>query len=62
MSKDRVIHLLTDEEISYILSGLRFLMQQYIKQDSKDDLLFVNQLYEKIDLSTDMGVIGNERI
>ncbi len=31
MSKDRIIHLLSDEEISYILTGLRVLGQQYIK-------------------------------
>lgn len=62
MSKDRIIHLLSDEEISYILSGLRFLVQQYIKQDCNDDVLFVQQLYDKIDISSDVGVIGNERM
>lgn len=62
MSKDRIIHLLSDEEISYILTGLRVLGQQYIKQECNDDVSFVNVLYDKIDKSIDVGVIGNERI
>lgn len=62
MSKDRIIHLLSDEEISYILTGLRFLGQEYTKQDNDDDVLFVGQLYDKIDSSSDVGVIGNERM
>lgn len=62
MSKDRVIHLLSDEEISYILTGLRLAGQQYIKQDCNEDANIVSALYNKIDTSLDVGVIGNERM
>lgn len=62
MSKDRIIHLLSDEEISYILTGLRILGQKYTEQEFKDDVFLVNQLYDKIDKSQDVGVIGNDRI
>lgn len=62
MSKDRVIHLLSDEEISYILTGLRLAGQQYLKQECEEDANFVSNLYEKIDDSLDVGVIGNERM
>ena len=47
MSKDRIIHLLSDEEIGYILTGLRVLGQRYTEQSCEDDVFFVNQLYDK---------------
>jgi len=62
MSKDRIIHLLSDEEISYILSGLMFLGRKYLEQDCKEDNFLVQQLYDKIDMSSDVGVISNERM
>ena len=62
MSKDRIIHLLSDEEIGYILTGLRILGQRYTEQSCEDDVFFVNQLYDKVEKSLDVGVIGNERI
>lgn len=62
MSKDRVIHLLSDEEISLILTSLRFSEQKYIKQDDFENLTYIRNLYDKIDISEDVGVIGSERI
>ena len=62
MSKDRIIHLLTDEEISLVLTGLRLVSQRYLEQGCSDDVSFCNQLFEKVDKSIDVGVIGNERI
>ena len=62
MSKDRVIHLLSDEDVSYLLTGLRFLEQDYIKRGDKDGVLFVGSLYDRIDKSQDVGVITDERI
>lgn len=62
MSKDRIIHLLSDEEIGYILTGLRVLGQRYAEQSCEDDVFFVNQLYDKVEKSLDVGVIGNERM
>lgn len=62
MSQDRVIHLLSDEEISYILSGLRLLGKEYLEQDNDEDMSLVNQLYDKVYIAEDMGVIGHERI
>ena len=53
MSKDRVIHLLSDEEISYILTGLRLAGNQYLKQDCSEDANIVSALYDKIDTSLD---------
>lgn len=61
MSKDRIIHLLNDEEISYILTGLRLLEQSYLKYDNTDTS-FIQALFDKIDNSLDMGVINDERI
>lgn len=61
MSKDRIIHLLNDEEISYILTGLRLLEQSYLKNDNTDTSL-IQALFDKIDNSLDMGVINDERI
>lgn len=62
MSKDRIIHLLSDEDVSYLLTGLRFLEQDYIKREDKDGVLFVCSLYERIDKCEDVGVITSERI
>lgn len=59
MSKDRIIHLLSDEEISYILTGLKILSQKYIEHNCEDDVFFVNQLYDKVVKSLDIGVIEN---
>ena len=60
--KHRVIHLLSDDDISYLLTGLRFLGQKYIEQGSDEDSALVHLLYDKIDACSDVGVIGNERI
>lgn len=62
MSKDRIIHLLSDEEISYILTGLRVLVPKFLEHDCEDDVFLVKQLYDKVDKSLDVGVIVNERI
>ncbi len=60
--KHRVIHLLSDEDISYILTGLRVLGNKYMEQDSTEDVTLVNILFNKIDGCSDIGVISNERI
>lgn len=63
MSKDRVIHLLTDEEIGMCLSGLTLLKRQYVKDEiSSDVIVFLDNLYTKIDKCEDMGVINDERL
>lgn len=60
--KHRVIHLLNDDDISFVLTGLRLLGQRYLEQDDEENALFVQRLYEKIDECEDMGVINHERI
>lgn len=62
MNKDRIIHLLTDEDVGLILTGLRFLEQDYIKREDRDGVFFVGSLYDRIDKCEDMGVITSERI
>ena len=62
MNKDRIIHLLSDEEIGYLLTGLRFLEQDYLKREDEDGVFFVSSLYDKIENSEDVGVITSERI
>ena len=63
MSKDRVIHLLNDEEIGMCLSGLTLLKRQYSKDELSDEVIsFLDNLYNKIDKCEDMGVINDERI
>ena len=44
MNKDRIIHLLTDEDVGLILTGLRFLEQDYIKREDEDGVFFVGSL------------------
>ena len=60
--KHRVIHLLSDEDISYILTGLRVLGNKYMEQDSTEDVTLLNILFNKIDGCSDIGVISSERI
>ena len=62
MSKDRVINLLSDEEIGLILSGITVLKRQYVKEENSDIVLILDNLYKKIDNSEDMGVITYERL
>jgi len=62
VNKDRIIHLLSDEEIGYLLTGLRFLEQDYLKREDEDGVFFVSSLYDKIENSEDVGVITSERI
>lgn len=62
MSKDRVIKLLTDEEIGLILSSITVLKRQYVKEENSDIVLILDNLYKKIDKSEDMGVITDERL
>lgn len=58
---DRRIHLLTDEEIGNILSGLHLLNGKLSGQDDKDGVLFNNFLYDKIEQSADIGIIFEGR-
>lgn len=63
MSKyERKIILLTDDEISYILTGLRLLSMKCIKDNDGDLSLCVDNLSTKIDNCYEMGVISNEKI
>ena len=58
---DRRIHLLTDEEVGNILSGLHLLNGKLATQDDKDGVLFNNLLYDKIEQSADIGIIFEGR-
>ena len=58
---DRRIHLLTDEEVGNILSGLHLLNGKLSGQDDKDGVLFNNLLYDKIEQSADIGIIFEGR-
>lgn len=60
--KHRVIHLLSDEDISLILTGLKLLERRYLEQNFDNDVLFVQQLYDRFEMSEDVGVISHERI
>lgn len=60
--KHRVIHLLSDEDISLVLTGLKLLEKRYIEQDDNTSVLFTQQLYDKFENSEDVGVINHERI
>lgn len=62
MMKHRVIHLLSDEDISYLLTGLRVLGHKYVEQGCNEDNALVSMLYDKIENCSDVGVIGHERI
>lgn len=58
---ERRIHLLSDEEISLILTGLRLLSSKCISDNDKDMMLISDNLYKKIDNSYELGVISNEK-
>ena len=60
--KHRVIHLLSDEDISLVLTGLKLLEKRYIEQDDNTSVLFTQQLYDKFENPEDVGVINHERI
>lgn len=62
MSKDRVIELLTDEEIGLILSSITVLKRQHFKEENSDIVLILDNLYKKINKCEDMGVIIYERL
>lgn len=62
MSKDRVIELLTDEEIGLILSSITVLKRQHVKEENSDIVLILDNLYKKINKCEDMGVIIYERL
>lgn len=59
---ERRIHILTDEEISYILTGLRLLSNKYVTEDNTDGSIETDRLYNKIDDCFELGVINNEKI
>lgn len=60
--KHRVIHLLSDEDISLILTGLKLLERRYVEQSDDSSVLFTQQLYDKFENCEDVGVINHERI
>lgn len=59
---ERKIHILTDEEISFVLTGLRLLSNKYISEDNTDSMLETDRLYNKIDECHELGVINIEKI
>ena len=59
---ERKIDLLDDDEIGYILSGLHLLTQKCVSDNDKDTIAIIDKLYNKINLSYEMGVINNEKI
>lgn len=59
---ERKITLLNDDEIGYILSGLHLLIQKCVSDNDCDTVKIIDKLYNKIDLSYEMGVIDNEKI
>lgn len=60
--KHRVIDLLSDEDISLILTGLKLLERRYIEQNDDNGVLFTQQLYDRFNECEDVGVINHERI
>lgn len=58
---ERRIYLLSDEEISNILSGLHLLSDRLIKSNDADGVLFNNLLYDKVQNCYELGVILNEK-
>lgn len=60
MNKDRIICLLSDEEISYILTSLTTLKIKYVSEDNNEEVELLQELYNKIDECDDMGVIKDE--
>ena len=56
---ERRIYLLSDEEISNILSGLHLLSDRLIKSNDADGVLFNNLLYDKVQNCYELGVILN---
>ena len=59
---ERKIDLLSDDEIGYILSGLHLLIQKCVSDNDNDTIVIIDKLYNKINLSYEMGVINNEKI
>lgn len=59
---ERKIELLNDDDIGYILSGLHLLIQKCVSDNDKNTIDIIDKLYNKIDLSYEMGVISNEKI
>lgn len=61
MNKERRIYLLSDEQISLILTGLRLLSSKCIEDNDMDMMSISDSLYDKIDKSYELGVIMNEK-
>lgn len=61
MNKVRRIYLLTDDEISMILTGLRLLNSKCLTDNDLDTLSLSDNLYNKIDNCFELGVILNEK-
>lgn len=59
---ERRIHILTDEEISYILTGLRLLCNKYLSEDNNDSMIETDRLYNRINECYELGVINDEKI
>ena len=60
--KHRVIHILSDEDISLVLTGLKLLERRYIEQNDDTSVLFTQQLYDRFEAAEDVGVINHERL
>lgn len=59
--QERRIHLLTDEEVAHLLSALLFYGGRLTEKEDADGVLFNNLLYDKIEQSSDVGVIFEGR-
>ena len=58
---ERKINLLTDEEISLILTALRLSSSKYMKDNDTDNMVLSDMLYDRINACYEMGVIVNEK-
>lgn len=59
---ERKIHLLNDEAVSYILTGLRLLSNKYMSEDNTDAMIETDRLFSQIEECHEMGVINIEKI
>lgn len=60
--KARVIHLLSDDDISLLLTGLTLLQRRYVEENNNNLVLLTQLLYDNIENCEDVGVINHENI
>lgn len=59
---ERKVHLLNDEDISFVLTGLRLVSSKYISDNDEDSMSMVENLYNRISESYEVGLIFKEKI